>query len=171
MKAARLSAGVAAPCCVVTMSLVLSDSVTAALQSSMRRWTTVLTTCIWIGFKVSYAPLTVPGLSALRVFWLYIHPPSSSHMVSANHCPAVSLLLLTSLSLSVSSSLYHSWISLVSNSKGVVLQSCKIVVFSRPGGKKLRGSSYGLGPMLAGRGPWSYRVKAAKQKRWLSGAM
>lgn len=67
MKAARLSAGVAAPCCVVTMSLVLSDSVTAAVQSSMRRWTTVLTTCIWIGFKVSYAPLKVPGLSALRV--------------------------------------------------------------------------------------------------------
>lgn len=70
-----------------------------------------------------------------------------------------------SLSLSVSSSLYHSWISLLANSKGVVLQSCKILVSSRPGGKKLRGSSYGLGPMLAGCSPWSYRVKAAKQKK------
>ncbi|KAA8580301.1 hypothetical protein FQN60_005836 [Etheostoma spectabile] len=49
---AHLSAGVAAPCCVVTLSLVPSDSVMAAPQSSMRRWMTVLTTCIWIGFKL-----------------------------------------------------------------------------------------------------------------------
>lgn len=34
---------------------------------------TVLTTCIWIGFKVSYAPLKVPGLLALRVLLLCIH--------------------------------------------------------------------------------------------------
>lgn len=79
---------------VVTVSLVLSDSVTAALQSSMRRWMTVLTTCIWIGFKVSYAPVRVLGLLALRV-WLSTYSPSSSH------CPAVSLLLfVASLSLS-----------------------------------------------------------------------
>lgn len=55
------------------MSLVLSDTVTAALQSSMRRWMTVLTTCIWIGFKVSYAPLKALGLLALCVLWLYIY--------------------------------------------------------------------------------------------------
>lgn len=74
------------------MSLVLSDSVTAALQSSMRRWMTVLTTCIWIGIKVRYAPMKVLGLLALRVLIniLPVLPPL--HMVSANHCPAVSLL-------------------------------------------------------------------------------
>ncbi|KAG7225646.1 hypothetical protein INR49_005053 [Caranx melampygus] len=74
------------------MSLVLSDSVTAALQSSMRRWMTVLTTCIWIGIKVRYAPMKVLGLFALRVIIniLPVLPPL--HMVSANHCPAVSLL-------------------------------------------------------------------------------
>ena len=45
---------------------------------------------------------------------------------------------------------------------------CRVAKYSctsRPGGKKLRGSSYGLGPMLAGCSPWSYRVKAAKQKK------
>lgn len=88
------------------MSLVLSDSVTAALQSSMRRWMTVLTTCIWIGFKVSYAPLKILGLLALRVFLLYIILPPL-HMVSANHCPAVSLLffVVSHLHLSIALSL------------------------------------------------------------------
>lgn len=34
---------------------------------------TVLTTCIWIGFKVSYAPLKVLGSLALRVlFFFYV---------------------------------------------------------------------------------------------------
>lgn len=78
------------------MSLVLSDFVTAALQSSMRRWMTVLTTCIWIGFKVS--PSEGPGLVSpacvniiiICSISLHISPPL--YMVSANHCPAVSLL-------------------------------------------------------------------------------
>lgn len=51
--------------------LVLSDSVTAALQSSMRRWMTVLTTCIWIGIKVRYSPVKVLGLLALRVLLIF----------------------------------------------------------------------------------------------------
>lgn len=111
--ASHLSAGVAAPCCVVTMSLVLSDSVTAALQSSMRRWMTVLTTCIWIGFKVSYAPLRVLGLLALRVLLLYICSLLFTWSLPITVLLYLSFslwsLTLASFSLSVSSPLESLW--------------------------------------------------------------
>lgn len=42
----------------------LSVTMSLALQSSMRRWTTVPTTCIWIGFKVSYNPTEGSGLES-----------------------------------------------------------------------------------------------------------
>lgn len=77
------------------MSLVLSDSVTAALQSSMRRWMTVLTTCIWIGFKVSLSEgpgLVGPACVNIVICSISLHIFPPLYMVSANHCPAVSLL-------------------------------------------------------------------------------
>lgn len=118
------------------MSLVLSDSVTAVLQSSMRRWMTVLTTCIWIGFKVSYACLKVFGLvgPACIMVILYIYSSSSSHGLwqPLSCCNSPFLCGLSpALFLSLSRfSLYTSISDLISNSKGGVLQSCKIVVYS-----------------------------------------
>lgn len=49
-------------CCLWELWLCLLFPPAAALQSSMRCWTTVLMTCIWTGFKVSYTSLKVPGL-------------------------------------------------------------------------------------------------------------
>lgn len=158
----HLSAGVAAPCCVVTLSLVLSDSVMAAPQSSMRRWMTVLTTCIWIGFKVSYAPLRVLGLLALRVLLFYIYTLLPFTW---------SLPTTVSLLFSVVSHLflYYSSVSLISNSQGCrfakLQNSCLVTLVV-----KARGPSYGLRPMLAG---VTLEVTVAEQesKRWLSSAM
>lgn len=65
---------------ILTMFLVLPDTGTAALQSSMRRWMTVPTTCIWIGFKVSYVTLKFWPFIWPRVpYYTYILPPTSSH--------------------------------------------------------------------------------------------
>ncbi len=68
-------------------------------------------------FQGQLCPSEGPGLvGPACILTLHILPPL--HMVSANHCPAVSLLFFVVSPLPLSLFLYYSWISLISNSKG-----------------------------------------------------
>ncbi len=87
--APHLNAGVTAPCCVVTMSLVLSDSdgCSAVLYEALDDSPDDMY-LDW--FQGQLCPSEGPGLVGPACLTLHILPPL--HMVSANRCPAVSLL-------------------------------------------------------------------------------
>lgn len=129
---------------------------------------TVLTTCIWIGFKVSYAPMKVLGLSALRVLLFYIYSLLFTWSLPTTVLLYLSFSLwsLTLTSLSLSLLLFSlSEIQLQGCCFAELQNSCLVTLVV-----EARGSSYGLGPMLAG---VTLEVTEIKQqnKRWLSSAM
>lgn len=106
------------------MSLVLSDGCSVVLYEALDDSPDDMY-LDW--FQGQLCPYEGPGLVGPScIIILHILPPL--HMVSANHCPAVPLLFFVVSHPHLSLSLCYSSVSLKSNSKGVVLQSCKIVV-------------------------------------------
>lgn len=148
------------------MSLVLSDGCSVVLYEALDDSPDDMY-LDW--FQGQLCPYEGPGLVGPScIIILHILPPL--HMVSANHCPAVPLLFFVvshpHLSLSLSLLLFSlSEIQLQGCCFAELQNSCLVTLVV-----EARGSSYGLGPMLAG---VTLEVTEIKQqnKRWLSSAM
>lgn len=121
-------------------------------------------------FQGQLCPSEGPGLVGPACnITLHILPPLN--MVSANHCPAVTSPFLCGLSPSPRSFSTTVLLNLSDNQlQGCCFAELQNSLVNSPWWLRARGSSYGLGPMLAG---VTLEVTVIKQqnKRWLSSSM